>query len=270
MLIDSDELILGDAVRIVNQAQQAGIIVRLLGATAVRVQAAMQTDLFHRLERLGSGGKIFTDIDLAAYSKQRSSLRRFLEKNLGFKLDQYSVLMHGSDRMILHHPEGKYSLDVFYDKLQYSHDIHFGSDPRHGRLSFDPLTISTTDLVLEKTQIHEINEKDIKDLVTLFAACRLADEEGPGVINRKYIANVLAHDWGFWYDVKSNLDKVIHFSQKYVDSGKLDSGILATITQRISDLHRTVDEAPKSKKWQKRSEDGTSRKWWNEVEERHR
>jgi len=26
----------------------------------------------------------------------------------------------------------------------------------------------------------------------------------------------------------------------------------------------------KTKNWQKRSKDGTSKKWWNDVEERHR
>lgn len=267
---DPETSILNDAVRIVNRAQEAGITVRLLGATAVRLQAGAHADLFYRLDRLGSAGKTFTDIDLAAYSKQRSNLRKFLEKTLGYKLDQYSVLMHGSERMILHHPEGKYSIDVFFDKLQYSHSIHFGSNPHEGRLSLDPVTISSTDLVLEKTQIHEINEKDIKDLVTLFAACEISDEEGRGRINRRHIGKVLAHDWGFWYDVRSNLDKVVHFAQRYKGEGRLDSGLLATVMERISDLKTTIDETPKSKNWEKRNKDGTKKKWWNDVEERHR
>lgn len=263
-------MILDDAVRIVNRAQEAGITVRLLGATAVRLQAASQTDLFYRLNRLGSVEKAFTDIDLAAYSRQRSNLRKFLEKTLGYKVDQYSLLLHGNDRMILHHPEGRYSLDVFYDRLRYSHEIHFGSNPNEGRLSLDPVTISPTDLVLEKTQIHEINEKDIKDLVTLFAACPLSDEEGAAQINRRHIGNVLADDWGFWYDTRVNLEKVLQFAQKYKNEDKLDADLLQTILARITDLHRTIDEIPKTKNWQKRSKDGTSKKWWDDVEERHR
>ena len=253
-----------------NRAQEAGITVRLLGATAVRLQAAAHADLFYRLNRLGAREKTFTDIDLAAYSKQRANLRKLLEKELGYKVDQYSILMHGNDRMILHHPEGKYSIDVFYDKLQYSHEVHFGSSPKDGRLSYDPVTISPTDLFLEKAQIHEISEKDIKDLVTLLAACQLSHEEGRGHINRTHIGNVLAKDWGFWYDACSNLDKVVHFAQRYRDEGKLDAELLQTILARISDLRRTIDETPRSKNWEKRSKDGTSKKWWNDVEERHR
>ena len=267
---DPDEAILNDAVRIVNQAQEAGITVRLLGATAVRLQAGARADLFYRLDRLGSAGKTFTDIDLAAYSKQRSNLRKFLEKTLGYRLDQYSVLMHGNDRMILHHPDGKHSIDVFYDKLRYSHDVHFGSGPRDGRLSLDPVTISPTDLVLEKIQIHEINEKDVKDLITLFAACEIADEEGRGRMNRKHIGNVLANDWGFWYDALSNLDKVVHFAQRYKEEGRLEAELLETVVEKISNLKRTVDETPKTKSWEKRSREGTKKKWWNDVEERHR
>lgn len=265
-----DSAVLDDAVRIVSQAHEAGMTVRLLGAIAVRLQAGSHASLFYRLDRLASAGKTFTDIDLAAYSKQRSSLQKFLENKLGYKLDQYAVLMHGRDRTIFHHPDGKYSIDIFYDRLRYSHEVHFGSKPHDGRLSLDPITISPTDLVLEKTQIHEINEKDIKDLVTLFAACTVSDKEGRGQINRKHIAGVLADDWGFWYDARSNLDKVAHFAQKYRGEGKLESELLQTILTRIGDLRKTIDETPKTKQWLKRDKDGTKKKWWNDVEERGR
>ena len=266
----TDDAILDDAVRIVSQAQEAGLTVRLLGALAVRVQAGAHADLFYRLDRLGSAEKTFTDIDLVAYSKQRSNLHKFLENTLRYRLDQYAVLMHGRDRTILHHPEGKYSIDVFFDKLHYSHEIHFGSNPDDGRLSLDPVTISPTDLVLEKIQIHEINEKDIKDLVTLFASCEVSDQEGRGKIDRKHIGHMLADDWGFWYDANSNLEKVTHFAQKYKEDDKLDSELLKTISTRINDLKRAIDETPKTKQWKKREKDGTKKKWWNDVEERCR
>jgi hypothetical protein len=266
----ADDAILDDALRIVNQAQEAGLTVRLLGAMAVKVQAGAHADLFYRLDRLGSAGKTFTDIDLVAYSRQRSNLHKFLEDALRYRLDQYAVLMHGRDRTILHHPEGKYSIDVFFDKLSYSHEIDFGSNPDNGRLSLDPVTISPTDLVLEKIQIHEINEKDIKDLVTLFASCEASDQEGRGRINRKHVGQVLAEDWGFWYDANLNLDKVVHFAQKYEEEGKLDSERLKTVLTRINDLKKAIEETPKTKQWKKREKDGTRKKWWNDVEERTR
>jgi hypothetical protein len=266
----SDDAVLDDAVRIVNQAQEAGLTVRLLGAMAVKIQAGTHADLFYKLNRLGSEGKTFTDIDLVAYSRQRSKLHKFLQDALRYKLDQYAILMHGRDRTILHHPEGKYSIDVFFDRLSYSHEIDFGSDPDNGRLSLDPVTISPTDLVLEKIQIHEINEKDIKDLVTLFASCQNSDQEGRGRVNRKHIGQLLANDWGFWHDANLNLDKVTHFACKYKDEGKLDTERLGIILTRIEELKKTIEETPKTKQWKKREKDGTRKKWWNDVEERTR
>ena len=234
------------------------------------MQASERVDLFYKLGRLGSDQRTFTDIDLIAHSKQRSQIRKFLEKTLGYKTDQYAVLMHGNQRMIFHHPEGRYSIDVFYDRLQYSHEIHLGSNPKDSRLSLDPVTISPTDLILEKLQIHEINEKDIKDIITLLAACELSQEEGRGKINHVYVARLLANDWGFWHDAWTNLDKVTHFAQKYREEGKLDQQLLGRVLSGISELFRKIDEMPKTKEWQKRSKDGANKKWWNEVEERSR
>jgi hypothetical protein len=193
-----------------------------------------------------------------------------LLKRLGYKADQYAIMMHGNERTIFHHPEGRYSVDVFYDKLLYSHEIHFGSNPKAGRLALDPVTISPTDLILEKLQIHEINEKDIKDIVTLLAACEISDQEGRGKINRTHITKILAEDWGFWYDACANMEKVSHFARKYVEEGKLDPQLLEKVLSGINHLSRSVDETPKTEAWRKRSKDGINKKWWNDVEERSR
>ena len=193
-----------------------------------------------------------------------------LLKRLGYNVDQYAIMMHGNERTIFHHPEGKYSVDVFYDKLRYSHEIHFGSNPKGGRLALDPMTISPTDLILEKLQIHEIDEKDIKDIVTLLAACEISDQEGRGKINHTHITKLLAEDWGFCYDARANMEKVSHFARKYGEEEKLDLQLLEKVLSGISHLSSSIDETPKTEDWQRRSKDGTNKKWWNEVEERSR
>lgn len=180
------------------------------------------------------------------------------------------MLMHGNQRMIFHHPDGRYSIDVFYDRLQYSHEIHLGSNPKDSRLSLDAVTISPTDLILEKLQIHEISEKDIKDIITLLAACEVFHEEGQGKINHVHIAGLLAKDWGFWHDARANMDKVAHFAQKYREEGRLNQQLLDKVLSGISGLFTSIDEMPKTKEWQRRSKDGTNKKWWNDVEERSR
>jgi len=263
-----DQLMLDDARRIVEEAAQRGTHLRLLGAIAIRLNASKHADLFLRLDRLKSENK-FTDIDLAAYGKQRIQVRRLLQE-LGFEVNQQSLLMHGNSRMIFEHAQKGYSLDVFFDKLQFSHEVHFGRRPDEGRLGLNPLTLPPADLVLEKLQIHEINEKDLKDLVLLFAANAIRNNEDENVINGKHIASVLSSDWEFWYEAKLNLEKLLKFLGNYVNDKVVEADVEAIVRGRVEELTRLIDEEPKSKDWQKRSKAGPQKKWWRDVEERSR
>jgi hypothetical protein len=259
---------LDDARRIVDEASQRGIHLKLLGAVAIRLNASKHADLFLRLNRLNSENK-FTDIDLAAYGKQRIHVRRLLQ-DLGFEINQQSLLMHGNSRMIFEHAQKGYSLDVFFDKLQFSHDVEFGRRPGEGRLGLNPLTLPPADLVLEKLQIHEINEKDLKDLVLLFAANAVGDSEAENVINGKHIASILSSDWEFWYEAKLNLEKLLEFLGSYVNEKLIEADAEAFVRSRVEELSKLIDEEPKSNDWQKRSRAGPEKKWWRDVEERSR
>ena len=263
-----DQIMLDDARRIVEEASQRGICVRLLGAVAIRLNSSKYADLFLRLDRLKSENK-FTDVDLAAYGKQRLQVRRLLH-DLGFEVNRQSLLMHGNSRMIFENAQKGYSIDVFFDKLQFSHDVEFGRGPDGGRLGLNPLTLPSVDLVLEKLQIHEINEKDLKDLVLLFAANTVGNSDDENVINGKHIASVLSNDWEFWYDTKLNLEKLLKFLNNYVDQKLIEAEAAATVRSRVEQLTRFIDEEPKSKDWQKRSKAGSEKKWWRDVEERSR
>ena len=259
---------LNDARRIVEEATQKGIHLRLLGAIAIRLNSSNHADLFLRLNRLNAENK-FTDIDFAAYGKERGQVRRLLQ-GLGFAVNQQSLMMHGNSRMIFENAQKGYSIDVFFDGLHFSHDVEFGRDPQEERLSLHPLTLPPADLALEKLQIHEINEKDLKDLVLLFAANSIGNNEGESVINGKHIASILSNDWEFWYEAKLNLEKLQKFLGNYVDEKRVDPEVGTTIRTRIEELTRLIDEESKSKDWQKRSKAGPQKKWWRDVEERSR
>jgi len=238
---------------------------RLLGAVGVRVNAAAHENLFEKLNRLNSENK-FTDVDFAAYSDQRSEVRRFLQE-LGYDVNQQALMMHGNSRMIFGHPGKGYHMDVFFDRLRYSHDVEFGRSPRDGRLGIHPITISPTDLVLEKLQIHEINEKDIKDLVMLFVANSIGQEDGDHKINGSYVASILAQDWEFFYECKVNLERLRKFLAKYSDENLVDMETASLVSSRISKLDALLDLEPKTKQWEKRSRVGTGKKWWRDIEE---
>jgi hypothetical protein len=265
---EEDKIILEDALTLVRLAAERGLFLRLLGAVGIRVNASRHEDLFNKLNRLNSERK-FTDIDLAAYSCQRNEVRKLLEE-VGYQVDRYALLLHGSSRMMFQHPEKKYCVDVFFDKLEFSHDVWFGSNPKEGRLNLNPLTLSPTDLLLEKLQIHEINEKDIKDIILLLAANTIGEEEGENIINGKYIATLLADDWGFWYDATLNLQKTLKFLEKYVQENMVDEKVQNIVSERISELQKLIERQPKTKNWEKRSKQGSKKKWWRDVEERSR
>jgi hypothetical protein len=268
MFSNVDQQMLDDAKRVVEEATKQTIFLRLLGAMGVRINASKHEDLFLRLNRLNSTQE-FTDIDFAAYSTQRSQVTKLL-KELGYEIDRNALLRFGNSRIIVHQHVKGYSADVFFDRLHYSHDVVFGHKPESGRLHLSPLTISPEDLALEKLQIHEINEKDIKDLIVLFVANIIGNTDGENVINGGYIAETLADDWEFWYEVTINLDKVRKFLPRYRSEGLIDAKTEIVVLNRIEELTTLINDHPKSRKWQKRERAGAEKKWWRDVEERSR
>jgi len=258
-----------ECIGIVEKAQNKGIILRILGALAVYIKSehcSRCRELQKSLGRL-EGGATFTDLDLMAYRKQSKDIKKFFEKDLGFIPDRYVNTMFGGRRLIYYHPDNYYHIDIFFNKLEFSHDIYFGEKPGKGRLELDYPTITPTDIVLEKLQIHDINRKDIIDLIVLFLGHELSDSEGKALINAKYIAQVLADDWGFWYDATNNLKLVKEFANKFMNEGKLTAEEGKLIIAKVDKLLEYIDREPKTKKWLKRAKVGTKKPWYRVVEE---
>ncbi|MGQ9625200.1 MAG: hypothetical protein ACUVT9_07530 [Candidatus Bathycorpusculaceae bacterium] len=262
-----DEILINDAFRIVEDGEKRKVTLRLLGALAIRIHSGECSELHGRLKRLGCEKCAFTDIDLIAYSKERAKVRSLMEDVFGFKFPNHFMLIHGKDRLLYFHPEGKYHVDIFFDKLQFSHDVNFGSSPDKGRLNLDYPTISLADLFLEKIQIHEINEKDVKDIIVLLKAHAIGLVDQKEIINAKYIAGILAEDWGFWYDAITNLNKVKSFAEKYCAEEMLAPKDFEEICRKIDFMKAVIDAEPKTKNWKKREKDGASKRWWRPVEE---
>lgn len=78
-----------------------------------------------------------------------------------------------SGRRIFDHPTLPH-VDVFFDELNFCHKVDFRK-----RMDTDSPTISLADLVLEKLQIVEINEKDLKDLIVVNLEHPLSDSDRP-------------------------------------------------------------------------------------------
>lgn len=210
---------------------------------------------------------LFTDLDLAGYNRQRGDINKFFTKELGFQPDTLVNGMFGHKRLIYYHPQNKYHVDVFMNKLEFSHDVNFGDKPGSGRLELDSPTITATDIVLEKLQIHAINRKDLIDLIAIFIVHDVHEQFDKNVVDGSYIASILSDEWGFWYDATVNLNKVVSLTEELSANGKLGPDHRQIVLQRTDKLLNVIANTHKSKNWEKRAKTGTKKAWYLEVEE---
>ena len=239
------------ALDIVQRARERGLELRILGSLAYRLHCPANIALFEEMER------DLTDVDVAARGDQRKNVRAFLEE-LGYEIDHDLLVTTEGKRYAFTEPESGCVVDVFFDELFFCHPI-----PLRDRLALDYPTITPTDLLLEKTQIVEINPKDIKDSLVLLLE-HPVDGSGPDAIDTAYIADLLANDWGFYYTVTTNLEKL----RRHVGDKPLTGEQGELIEQRIDELARAIEEEPKSGKWKLRARIGPRKKWYQEVAEK--
>jgi hypothetical protein len=264
----SDDEFVKESIAIVEKAQSRGVCLRILGSLAafIRARDAGCGDLLKSLGRFGEGMPTFTDLDLAAYGKQRGGVDRIF-RELAFEPDTLVNGMFGHKRLIYYHPQRKYHVDVFLNRLEFSHDVEFGDKPGEGRLEIDYPTISPADIVLEKLQIHQINRKDLIDLVILFVVHDVEGQFGTDYIDGAYIGRTLCSDWGFWYDATTNLEKVRGLLQALEKESKLSRSLSQVAERRLEKLLGYVKNTPKERSWEKRAKTGTKKAWYREVEE---
>lgn len=263
----ADTALVEDAIRIVKVAKQRGVVLRLLGALAISLHSSEFAHLHQNLKRLGGDQRTFTDIDFIGYSKQRVKIREVMEDELNYVVDQNVLLFRGKERLVYQHPDQNYHIDIFLDGLRFSHHIIFGTDPKKGRLLLDYPTISATDLLLEKVQIHSISQKDLKDIIVLLRAHQLDSTDGLRTINTNHVAAVLASDWGFWKDASTNLRDVSSHGAKYAAEGMLSHSDLADVSNKVNQLLAQIENEPKTSAWKRRERAGEEKPWWNDVEE---
>jgi hypothetical protein len=246
------EAYLEEARHLTDDAQKQGIILRVMGPIALHFYFPDYVDLYRRMERLGD--RVFTDIDYAAYGKHRGKLVPFFEKH-GYELEKRAAMISGGTRLIFFSAKIP-MIDVFFDKLDYNHPIDY-----RGRLEHDPYSVSLADLMLQKLQIVQINDKDLKDAMLLFLAAPVSDTD-KNAINVKYVAKLFADDWGFYHTATTNLRRI-----KEAMSGvkALNDDQRAVIAEKVDYFLKFIEETPKSGKWKGRAKTGTSKPWYQEV-----
>lgn len=252
------QVFLDEARRIVEQGEQHGFTLRVMGGAGIRLRTLRYEDLGRRLARLGEGEQEFTDLDFVTYKKYLKPLQGFFE-SLGYRKRRATLSSAASERQIYFHEHGWFFVDVFFDKLLVAnHRLDF-----RGRLELDPLTLSPTDLLLEKLQIVGFSEKDFKDCLILLFAHELTEQDKEDTINSAYVASLLSQDWGFWYTLTTNLQGIKDLLPR-VDALSEDEA--RVIGVRIDTLLSRIEAEPKSMGWKARSKVGPKKRWYRPVE----
>jgi len=246
------EVFLEEANRIIETSQREGIILRVMGPIALHFYFPQFVDLYHNMERLGD--RVFTDIDFAAYGKQRGKLPAFFQRQ-GYEIEKRALMISGSERHIYF--GGRVPMiDVFFDRLNYNHPVNF-----LGRLEINPRCISLTDLLLQKLQIVQINDKDLKDAILLILASEIRESDGDG-INLKYLLQIFTDDWGFYFTATENLKKIANYLTAVP---ALTEEQKKTVMSKVTHLLEAIENVPKTPRWRKRAEIGARKPWYNEV-----
>jgi hypothetical protein len=243
---------LDEARALTDKAQTQGLILRVMGPIAIHFHFPEWVDLYQQMERLGE--RVFTDIDFASYGKHRVKLMD-LFKSEGYAFEQ-SVMWHYGKSRHIYYSSKIPMVDIFYDKLDMNHCVDY-----RGRLEIHPYCVSLTDLLLQKLQIVQINDKDLKDAMLLLLAAPVNEME-EGTINARYIAKVLADDWGFYHTTTTNLERI---RSAMAGVTALSEEHRVTISEKANRILQYIENEPKSGKWKRRAKVGIKRLWYNEV-----
>jgi hypothetical protein len=240
--------------RIISEADERKIPLRIMGGAAIRMHCRKHEGLYQRLKRTPKH-----DMDFVTYSKFRP-LTKQLFVDLGY--EPYISLMltgaTGRHRQIFNDKEGNKAIDVFLGKLEMCHVIDF-----EGRLEADSPTVPLAELFLQKLQVVQLNEKDVQDAIILLREHDIGGSD-KDEINAPYVSSILAKEWGFYYTVTTNLNKVKNFLQGYEVLTDADKTV---VSERIDKIAGEIEAAPKAMGWKMRARVGPSVKWYNLVEE---
>jgi hypothetical protein len=236
-----------EAQHIIDTGQTHQVVLRLLGGLAIR----------QHCEIIGFCERDYSDIDLVGLRKQIPQIIKVMEA-LGYQEAPQVAITSDGHRMLFLKPGSTDHVDIFLDTFEMEHSIDLTD-----RLTIETYTISISDLLLTKLQIHRLNEKDVRDILTIIKDVPQGITDEPGTLNVTYIATLCAKDWGLYHDVTTNIDQVLKLLPNY----SLSSAETQRIHQNLHHLKSTIEQAPKPRRWQLRKRIGTRKAWRREVED---
>lgn len=171
--------------QLVAAARAAGVGVTLLGGTAV-------ADLCESA-RTGRYARELGDVDLAASSRDRPRIVAFAAST-GLRPDDIFNGANSDIRLRFLEADDSH-VDVFLDELRLCHAVRWGRDPGSGT------TLPLPELLLTKTQVVQLEPKDVSDLSALLTD-RWTEVWGA----RDRLSDLVRNDWGLWRTTRGTLE----------------------------------------------------------------
>ena len=254
---------LAEALRIVDLADQRGLLVRLMGGMAIRAHAPDWPARTRRVE---------VDLDFATRARDRGAFYQLLEAE-GYTADKRHNALFGSKQAYFVDVARNRPVDVLVDTLEMCHRFSFGD-----RLAASSPTLPLAELLLSKLQVVKINRKDVLDALVHLAEHPHGPNDGApdsrhglGTINVPKILSYTSNDWGWWRTVTGNLDTLEAYLATELTPEDLDLNngreLLFDPAAQIAALRTAIDEAPKSTRWKLRARIGERQTWYQDPEE---
>ncbi len=238
--------------RILEAANATGLTLRILGSLAFHLHCPRYGYLQAAL------GRIYTDIDLAAYSRESRAVQKLFTGHLGYTADEMIYVESEGARMMFEHSNHRLHVDVFFDKLDFNHTISWLS-----RLERDAPTVPLAELLLEKMQIVRINEKDVIDTIVQLLEHPLGDGDDE-TIDIGRVARLCADNWGLWRTTTMNLEKV---RQLLIGFPQLTEKQKRAVAAQVDHALARISAEPKALAWRMRNRIGDRMKWHKDVDE---
>jgi hypothetical protein len=236
--------------RILEEAKQQNVILRVLGGMAVHLHAPQASEI-PVLKRT------YGDLDFVTTLHDSQRMRAFFS-SIDFTPNSRFNALRGKRRMIFYSPDQSWYIDIFVDEFRMCHNLKFPQK----RLELEPKTVPLAELFLTKLQIIEVNEKDVKDIAAMLLEHPWGEDDRE-TINIKRILDVCSRDWGFYNTVRKNIDRI----PKFVENFALPADQNELILSRLSGIADEMDHAPKSIDWKMRAVVGEKVRWYEEPED---
>lgn len=234
------------AAALVSSLEDRGVRTRLFGGVAV----ALLTDY----RALFGEERKAKDIDLITDLPSFMPARRALGE-LGYVANRRELYRAAGTKATFWDPAARLQVDLYCDPLLFSHRVVLGA-----RLFLTSPTITPTDLLVTKLQIHSITDGDMRDMAALLSLSCGSDEER--TMSPQRLASICSADWGLYHTSVSNIEILLRF----LNGGRSLISDTRVIIDSARMILEAVGTAPKSIRWRLRGCIGTRIAWYNEPE----